>query len=92
MEAISLTTLNNFELTRFFFAIVLLLISAHSFGYLFQRFKLPRVVGEIVGGLVLSPTLLGFFSPRAFNWAFNAFESEGKLISAVYWLGLVLLM
>ena len=43
-------TLNNLELTRFFFAIVVLLISAHSFGYIFHKYKLPRVIGEILEG------------------------------------------
>ena len=92
MDVANLITLNNLELTRFFFAIALLLISAHGFGYLFQRFKLPRVIGEIVGGLVLGPTILGFFAPNIFTWIFNAFESEGKLISIIYWFGLILLM
>jgi Kef-type K+ transport system membrane component KefB len=85
-------TLNNLELTRFFFAIVLLLVSAHYFGYLFHRYKLPRVIGEILGGLLLSQTVLGYFAPGIHNWLFNAFESEGKLISIIYWLGLILLM
>ncbi|MEN9626468.1 MAG: hypothetical protein RL557_796 [archaeon] len=85
-------TLSNLELTRLFFAIVLLLISAHSFGYFFQRFKLPRVIGEIFGGLILGPTFLGFFFPEIYTWIFNAFETEGKLISLVYWFGLVFLM
>lgn len=92
MGVAELITLNNSELTRFFFAIVLLLISAHWFGYIFQRFKLPRVIGEIVGGLVLGPTLLGYFSPASYDWIFNAFDSEGKLISIIYWIGLVLLV
>src|SRR5690554_4168525 len=85
-------TLANFELTRFFFAIVSLLVFAHSFGYIFHRYNLPRVLGEIVGGLILGPTVLGHFFPGIHNWLFNAFESEGKLISIIYWLGLVLLM
>lgn len=85
-------TLTNLELTRFFFAIVLLLVSAHWFGYLFQRFKMPKVIGEIFGGLILGPTFLGFFAPEAYHWIFNAFEGEGKLISMIYWIGLVLLM
>ena len=85
-------SLNNLELTRFFFALVLLLVSALWFGYLFKKFKLPKVVGEIVGGLVLGPTLLGYFSPVAYDWLFRAFSGEGKLISVVYWIGLILLM
>jgi len=85
-------TLENLELTRFFFAIVSLLSAAHFFGYLFQRFRLPRVIGEIFGGFLLGPTLLGRFLPGAYQWLFQAFESEGKLLSIVYWLGLILLM
>lgn len=85
-------TLNSLELTRIFFAIVLLLVSAHLFGYLFHRFNLPRVVGEIFGGMLLGPTGLGFFFPGAHDWIFNAFEAEGKLLSIIYWFGLVLLM
>ena len=85
-------TLNDFELTHFFFAIVLLLVSAHFFGYLFHRYKLPRVIGEILGGLVLGPTVLGYLFPEIHMWLFNAFEDEGKLISVIYWFGLVLLM
>ena len=92
MNANTLITLTNFELTRFFFAIAALLISAHVFGFLFHRFKMPRVIGEITGGLVWGPSFLGYFSPGAYNWIFNAFEGEGKLISLVYWMGLVLLM
>ncbi|MGE0267133.1 MAG: cation:proton antiporter [Candidatus Omnitrophota bacterium] len=88
----SLITLTNFELTRFFFAIAALLISAHVFGYLFHRFKMPRVIGEITGGLLLGPSFLGYFSPGIYDWIFNAFEGEGKLISLIYWMGLVLLM
>jgi Kef-type K+ transport system membrane component KefB len=85
-------TITNFELTRFLFAIVSLLISAHTFGYIFHRYKLPRVIGEILGGLLLGPTVLGYFFASIHSWIFNAFEDEGKLISIVYWFGLVLLM
>ena len=63
--------LSNFELVTFFYAIILLLGSAYFFGYLFQRFSFPRVVGEIFGGLLLGPSLLGFISPEIFNLIFN---------------------
>jgi Kef-type K+ transport system membrane component KefB len=85
-------TLSSFELTRFFFAITLLLTFAHCFGYLFHKYKLPKVVGEIFGGFLLGPTILGNYFPHIHNWLFNAFIEEGKLIAVIYWLGLILLM
>lgn len=85
-------TLNNLELSRVFIALASLLLSAHFFGYLFQRFSLPRVIGEIFGGALLGPSVLGYFLPQVHHWIFNAVEAEGKLISIVYWFGLVLLM
>ena len=86
------TSLTTAELTRIFLVLVVLLFSAHTLGYLFQRIRLPRVVGEIGGGLLLGPTVLGFFAPDAHRWLFAAFEAESRLISLFYWFGLVLLM
>src|SRR5260370_8451295 len=92
MSLASAITLSSLELTRFFFAMVLILFTAHSFGFLFYEAKLPRVIGEIFGGLVLGPTFLGYVAPDAENWVFGAFPSEGALISVISYFGLVLLM
>jgi Kef-type K+ transport system membrane component KefB len=80
------------EQTRFFIAIVLLIFAGQAMGHLFQRIKLPKVIGEITGGLLLGPTFLGFFAPEFFSWIFNAFTAEGKLISMISQLGLMFLM
>src|SRR6266851_1821824 len=92
MSLAATITLSSLELTRFFFAMVLLLFTAHSFGFLFYEIKLPRVIGEIFGGLVLGPTFLGYFRPDAEIWVFSAFPSEGALISVISYFGLILLM
>src|SRR2546427_10245297 len=92
MSLAATITLSSLELTRFFFAMVLLLFTAHSFGFLFYEAKLPRVIGEIFGGLILGPTFLGYFAPKVENWVFSAFPSEGALISVISYFGLVLLM
>lgn len=88
----STMSLSDHELTRFFVAIVLLMALAHLAGSAFARLKMPRVIGEIAGGLLLGPTVLGALSPGAYDWVFDAFPAEGKLLSMASWFGLVLLM
>lgn len=92
MSPAAFISLSEHEVSRFFLAIVLLLLGAHGFAYFFQKYGLPKVIGEIFGGLILGPTVLGYFSPEKFAWIFNGFVGEGKLLSAMYWMGLVLLM
>ena len=87
-----MTDLNGSELTRFLFAITVLLAAAHSIGSLFEKLRMPRVIGELTGGMLLGPTVLGWLAPGVHAWLFTAFPAEGKLIGAICWIGLALLM
>jgi hypothetical protein len=51
--------LPKFELP-FFAALLLLLVLARFFGELFERMKQPAMIGEIIAGIILGPTLLNF--------------------------------
>lgn len=84
--------MTEYEVSRLFGALMCLLGSAHAFGYFFERFRMPRVVGEITGGIVLGPTLLGAIFPDVYDAVFRAFPSQEDVISAFYWLGLIALM
>ncbi len=53
---------------------------------------MPHVVGEIIGGLLLGPSVLGLIAPDAFSWVFKAFPAQAALLSGFYWIGLILLM
>ncbi len=44
--------------------IALILFLARLFGSIFSRFGVPSVIGEIVAGLVLGPSLLGIVEPN----------------------------
>jgi len=68
----------------------LLLASAHVLGYLFTRLRQPRVVGEILAGLLLGPVVAGHFLPQ-YAQAFTRPEAK-TVLGFVYNLGLVLLM
>lgn len=80
------------ELSRLFLAIVLLLSAALGTGYLFERLRMPRVVGEIAGGMVLGPTVLGLIAPGWHGWLFAAPAGSAQALDVLYWIGLVLLM
>lgn len=76
--------MSDSELARFFLSLVLVLFAALAGGHLFERLKLPRVIGEIAGGLVLGPSVLGLISPDARQWLFAGFPEEEALLSAAW--------
>ncbi len=80
----------------FLVILFVLLASAHVCGYVFERLHQPRVVGEIVAGVLVGGSVLGRFCPKFSGMLFhqlNASSSHaGELLGFIYWLGLLLLM
>ena len=70
--------------------IISILIVSRIFGYLFAKIGQPTVIGEILAGIVLGPSLLGYFYPDAFHFLFAA-KSLGNL-SVLSQIGLILFM
>lgn len=85
-------SLASADLSRFLLSMVLLLGCANLLGYIAERLAIPRVIGEVAGGLLLGPTCLGFFFPSAFHWLFQGFSTEGSLYGLIYYLGEILLL
>ena len=88
----SLTTLSEHEIIATLIALALLLGSAFVVGSMMERVKAPRVVGEILGGLILGGTLLYHFFPELMGSIFMAYPEEGKVLNIFYQLGLIFLM
>src|SRR5947209_5149562 len=76
-----------------------LLAAAHVVGYVFEKLHQPRVVGEIVAGVLVGGSVLGHFFPAASALLFQQINSTGvqsthgaELLGFIYWMGLLLLM
>jgi Kef-type K+ transport system membrane component KefB len=89
VEQLSFTDVDTAHLLS---ALVLLLGAAHGCGYLFAHFRQPRVIGEIIGGLLLGPTVLGALSPHLEKMVFPVTGPTSGVLGAIYQLGLLLLM
>lgn len=87
-----IATMNEGEAVRMVLAVLVLLVCALAGGKAAAKFRIPRVAGEIIGGLLAGPTVLGHFFPEAYAAVFQGFASEGPVLSAFYWLGLIFLM
>jgi Kef-type K+ transport system membrane component KefB len=67
-------------------------------GHLCERLRQPRLIGEIVTGIVLGPFLLGSIAPGVSDALFGVDHGQGEVgtttivLGFSYWLGLLLLM
>lgn len=70
----------------------LLLVAAHAVGHVFRRLRQPPVIGEILGGLLLGPTVLGAIAPDAHAWLLADRPATRAVLGAAHDFGLHLLM
>src|SRR5205807_1216739 len=72
------------------FILLLLVGLAQLLGYFFVKLRQPKVVGEILAGIVLGTALIGRlpFASRLME----ATKHQVNILNFVYWLGLLLLM
>ncbi|MBI5387620.1 MAG: cation:proton antiporter [Verrucomicrobia bacterium] len=59
-------------LSRLFIQLILIMLTARGVGSLFTKAGQPAVIGEMVAGILLGPSLLGWLWPGAFDAIFPA--------------------
>src|SRR5579885_2542654 len=82
--------MSDLALTQVLLVLLLLVGFAQLLGYAFVRLRQPKVIGEILAGIVLGPALLGRFP--AVSHLMDSAKHQGNILDFVYWLGLLLLM
>jgi Kef-type K+ transport system membrane component KefB len=68
------------------------LAAVHILGYLAERLRQPRLVGEILAGILLGPFVLKTLAPAMFTTLFASSTKADAVFGFLYQLGLILLM
>ncbi len=82
------------EITIFLLGLGVMLALARGLGEMARRFRQPTVLGELVAGILLGPTVFGYLSPDTFNALYpttgpTAIALEGLVVLSVAMLLLV---
>jgi len=84
--------LNTAEVLHFLLILSVMLIAARVLGELCRKLKQPSIIGEILAGILIGPSVLGSLFPNLFN---NLFISEPRAYGAfdgIANVGIILLM
>jgi len=77
------------DFVLFSLQITMMLAFALFFGQLFRKLRQPAVVGEMLGGIVLGPTIMGALFPGLYSWLFGASASVTAVREASIKLGML---
>jgi Kef-type K+ transport system membrane component KefB/nucleotide-binding universal stress UspA family protein len=72
--------------------IILLLVVGRGLGELMERIGQPAVMGQLIGGILLGPSLFGWLWPSAQHMLFPTDPQQRSMIEAVSQLGILLLL
>jgi Kef-type K+ transport system membrane component KefB len=84
--------MDHSELTAFFLALGVLLLAARVLGELARVVNLPAVLGELLAGVLLGPTILGALAPTVFEGLFPSTPGFTTALQAVTTLGITLFL
>ncbi|AYD04684.1 potassium transporter (plasmid) [Neorhizobium sp. NCHU2750] len=76
----------------FLLQVVLLVVAGRLFGELMVRLGQPSIMGQIIGGILLGPSVLGLIFPDFQKMLFPSGEAQKSMTDAVGQLGILFLL
>lgn len=70
----------------------LLLGFSKLLGIFFNKWKQSTVTSDLLAGIILGPTILGYFFPAVHNFIFPKDIIQSNMIETVAWVGILLLL
>lgn len=83
--------LSEHEVLVFLVQLILLVGVARIFGWLVKSVGQPPVVGELLAGVLIGPTIFGRFAPESFEWVFGE-PTVTSVMFGIAWLGVIMLL
>ena len=77
------------DFVKFALQISVMLGFALLFGQFMRRIKQPAVLGEMIGGIILGPTVFGLLAPGLFEWLFKSSANVAVVRDASIKLGML---
>ena len=86
------TAASHHDVLALIIQIAVLLLAARGLGEVAQRLNQPSVVGEILAGILLGPSLLSGLVPGLGEWIIPQTEVQGYLLEVVSLIGVMFLL
>ncbi|MCQ3805250.1 MAG: cation:proton antiporter [Acidimicrobiia bacterium] len=90
-ESGGLTLLDEHQVFVFLIQLTLLVGSARLLGGIANKLRQPPVVGQLVAGVLIGPSVLGQFYPDTFEWIFSD-STVGSVIYGLAWLAVIMVL
>src|ERR1700680_3332882 len=72
--------------------LIVLILVGRLLGEAMQRIGQPSVMGQLLAGILLGPSLFGWLWPDAQHWIFPAAKEQKSMIDAISQFGILLLL
>ena len=89
-EHVTTTAASELAVQSILLQLIVVIVAARLIAGIGKRFGQAVVVGEMLAGIMLGPSLFGYLAPDAFSYVFSA--GTGPVFSGLAQVGLVLLM
>ena len=80
------------DITHFIFLVAFLLLFARAFGEAARLLRQPGIFGEIIGGVILGPSVFGHLFPSQFHTLFQPSQPVSLALDGLIQLSLILLL
>ena len=84
--------MNHTDLINLLLCIGIMLLTGRLFGEFFRKLKMPLVVGELIAGILLGPSLLGKYYPILDEIVFTTKDNVGLVLNGITTISVIMLL